>query len=81
MVLAELGTPWWIAFSGILLFLVLVVLRFALTLVKQVKDLSATVKDASERMQDALAEVEAESRLASERAERLQETRGAQKRR
>lgn len=69
--LAAIGTAWWIAFSGILLFMLLVVLRFALTLVHQVKELSEAVREASEQLQDALAEVQAESRLASERAEGL----------
>jgi len=75
MVMGALGTPWMIAFGGILLFLVLVVLRFALTLVRQVKLLAATAKDASEQLQDALADVQAEGRIAAERAERLQQTR------
>jgi len=75
MVMGALGTPWLIAFGGILLFLVLVVLRFALRLVRQVKGLAETAKDASERLEDALAEVKAERRIAAERAERLQQTR------
>lgn len=71
MPFAQIAPAWWIAVAGLLLFLMMVILRFTLTLIGQVKQLSATIREASERLRDAAADIRAESDLASERLERL----------
>lgn len=72
---AAISPVWAITAAALLVFLLLVVLRFALGMVGEVKKLAATIRETSEQLQDALAEVRAESDLAAERAERLRESR------
>lgn len=71
MPFAQIASAWWIAVAGVLLFLMAVILRLTLTLILQVKQLAATIGEASERLRDAAADIRAESDLASERLERL----------
>lgn len=64
-----LATAAWIAIGGVLLFLLLLVLRWSLALLRETKGLLRNVSAARERLREATERIGAEARRASERLE------------
>jgi len=68
---AAITSPWWVGLAVLLLVLLLVLLKLTLALIEQVKELAAAAAQTSETLREALSDVHAEGRRASERAQTL----------